>query len=206
MSSDAVVDRTRFDIDGILAEQRTWYFDPWHTAVHFVTRNRGAGHVRGRFLHSTGFLTSGADVTAARISAVIDTRSLTTGVAARDHHLRSADFFDVERHPAATFESTAVIRDGVEEMVVVGELLLKGEKHTVHLATRWEGTADDPFSEGVTHLALSATTTLRLSEVGMGQALNRFRIPGIGDTVDLTLDVVLLPYDPAPKLADIPID
>lgn len=197
---------TTIDFDALLASERTWHFDPWHTTIQFATRNRGAGRVRGRFVHAAGTVESGPAVGDASVSVTIDVASLTTGVSVRDQHLRSPAFFDVLQYPTATFESTAVVRDGVEEAIVLGQLSFRGDKHEARLATRWEGSADDPFREGSRHLAFSGSTVLRLSELGMGQPLTAFKVPGIGDTVELTLDVVLLPYDPTPMLSDIPID
>jgi hypothetical protein len=76
----------------------------------------------------------------------------------------------------------------------------------VALNTRWEGIAPDPFSDA-SHLAFEARGRVTLTEFGLGQELMPgLLVPGLGDAVDLLLDVVLLPYDPAPKLADIPID
>jgi polyisoprenoid-binding protein YceI len=206
MSTQVPENAAAAGVDGLLSTQQTWRLDPWHTAVQFATRNRGAGRVRGRFLHASGTVTTGADVSEAQISVEIDTASLTTGVSARDHHLRGAGFFDVERFPTATFVSREVVRDGAEEAILAGDLTFKGQTQQVRLAVRWEGSADDPFVEGATHLAFSATGTLRLSELGLGQPLGQFKVPGLGDTVDLLLDVVLISYDPAPLAKHIPID
>lgn len=206
MSADVQESSAGTGLDGLLATNQTWHLDPWHSAVQFATRNRGAGRVRGRFIHASGSVTTGADLSEATATVEIDTASLTTGVSARDHHLRSGAFFDVDQFPTATFVSRELVRDGVEEAILVGDLTFKGQSQEVRLAVRWEGSADDPFQEGATHLAFSATGSLRLSELGLGQPLGRFKVPGLGDTVDLVLDVVLVSYDPATKITDIPID
>ena len=206
MSSSTLQKPAPVGVDDLLATQQMWYLDPWHTAVHFATRNRGAGRVRGRFLHTSGTVTPGADLSEATVRVEIDAASLTTGVSARDHHLRTAGFVDVEQFPTATFASREVVRDGIEEAILVGDLTFKGRSQELRLAVRFEGSADDPFREGATHVAFSATGSLRLSELGLGQPLGRFKVPGLGDTVELTLDVVLVSYDPAPMVSGIPID
>jgi polyisoprenoid-binding protein YceI len=196
------------DLDQLLATQPLWHLDPWHTAVHFALLNRGAGRVRGRFAHVAGTLEPGPDGLAdTRVHVSIETASFTTAVRMRDNHVRGAGFLDTDNHPTATFEAAGFTRTGITHGRLDGTLALRGITKGVSLAVRWEGSAPDPFQDGATHLAFTATGHLTLSDFGMGQELlPGLRIPGLGDTIELVLDVVLISYDPQPMLASISID
>jgi polyisoprenoid-binding protein YceI len=80
----------------------------------------------GRFTRFTGeAVVDPADLASALVSVTIDAASLDTGIRRRDDHLRSEDFFHVERFPTITFESTRVEGSG-RRLVVVGRLTLRG--------------------------------------------------------------------------------
>jgi polyisoprenoid-binding protein YceI len=193
------------DVDEQLAASPVWYLDPWHTGVQFATRNRGAGKVRGRFVHVAGTVTSGQDSADATVHVSIDTSSISTGVRARDDHLRGGSFLNVAEFPSATFDADRFVRTSVGTGILCGSLTLRGLTRAVSLDVRWEGAAPDPFTDGV-HLAFTATGKVSLADFGMRQELlPGLKVPGIGDAVELVLDVVLLPYDPQPLLADIPV-
>lgn len=196
------------EVDRLLAATPTWHIDPWHTAVHFSTLNRGAGRVRGHFTRASGTVQPGSEgLSDVAVRVSIDTASFTTGVSARDRQVRSQAFLDTEQHPAATFTATGFSRTGTGHGRLDGQLQIRGVTQEVSLAVRWQGSAADPFRDGSTHLAFTATGEITLSQFGMRQDLiPGLRIPGIGDAVELVLDVVLIGYDPAPMLANIPID
>lgn len=86
----------------------TWTIDPSHSSVEFAVRHMAISTVRGRFRSVSGTVESGDDGTLERVQATIDARSVDTGEPQRDAHLRSADFFDAERHPFLTFRSATV--------------------------------------------------------------------------------------------------
>ncbi|MGW1540039.1 YceI family protein [Streptomyces sp. NPDC002309] len=192
--------------DTALSARDLWYVDPWHTAVHFAVLNRGAGRVRGRFTHLAGTLVPGKDgLSDTQVEVIIEAASITTGVVTRDNHLRSA-FLDVEHHPTIRFLSDRLTRTGPLHGVLGGSLEVRGRPFATELAVHWAGTAQDPFRAEARHLAFSATGRLSLTSLGLAQdLLPGLRIPGLGDTLDLTLDVVLVPYDPTPMLRDIPV-
>src|SRR6185437_11990433 len=85
----------------------TWAIDPVHSSIDFSVRHLMVSKVRGRFETFSGTITVAADGTPS-VRAEIDVASLYTGNEQRDAHLRSADFFDVEHHPVATFTSASV--------------------------------------------------------------------------------------------------
>ena len=193
--------------DTAISARDHWYVDPWHTAVHFAVFNRGAGRVRGRFTRVAGTLVPGADdIANTKVEVSIEADSFTTGVSMRDRHLKSGDFLDVERHPTISFEADRLVRTGSLHGELHGRLDFRGMPMEVTLAVEWAGSAQDPFREDERHLAFSATGRLSLRELGLGQELlPGLRIPGLGDAVELVLDVVLVPYDPTPMLKDIPV-
>jgi polyisoprenoid-binding protein YceI len=121
-----------------------WAIDPGHAEVGFVGRHFMLTKVRGRFTGVDGTVTIGPDPEGSRVSVVIDVTTLASGDEARDTHLRSADFFDVERHPTATFESSAVHWDGTTG-TVTGDLTIKGVVRPVTLEVDYVGYAYDPW-------------------------------------------------------------
>src|SRR4051812_15025173 len=99
----------------------TWNIDSSHSGVHFSVRHMVVSKVRGRFAKYTGTVhLDEADVTKSRVDVVIDAASIDTGVADRDTHLRSADFFDVEKYPTLAFKSSRVERIDDEKLRIHG--------------------------------------------------------------------------------------
>ena len=88
----------------------TWTIDPGHAEVGFVGRHFGLTKVRGRFTVVEGTIVLDEEPAESTVEVVIDMASVSSGDQARDDHLRSADFFDVDRFPTATFRSTGVDR------------------------------------------------------------------------------------------------
>src|SRR3954451_11496730 len=86
----------------------TWDIDPVHSDVSFTVRHMMVSKVRGHFDTFSGTIVTGADITGSEVTATIDARTINTRNQQRDDHIRSADFFAVEQHPAWTFQSTAV--------------------------------------------------------------------------------------------------
>lgn len=122
----------------------TWTLDPGHAEVGFVGRHFGLTKVRGRFTDVTGTIVFGEDLDDSRVEVDIRMASVSSGDQARDDHLRSGDFFDVEHHPTAAYRSTAVVLDGASG-VVDGELTIKGITRPVRLQVDYLGHAADPW-------------------------------------------------------------
>src|SRR4051794_12211136 len=98
----------------------TWSFDNSHSSIGFSVRHLMISKVRGHFNQWGGtFDYDEADPTRSKLSVRIDAASIDTRDEKRDAHLRSPDFFDVEKFPALTFESNKVERDG-DDFVVTG--------------------------------------------------------------------------------------
>jgi polyisoprenoid-binding protein YceI len=118
----------------------TWNLDTTHTDVIFAAKHMMVTTVRGKFATVSGALELDPEnPTASSGSFTIAAASLNTGVEQRDGHLRSADFFDVERFPEITFVSTSVSHKGGSDYVVTGDLSIRGVTKSVALETEYLG-------------------------------------------------------------------
>ncbi len=147
-------------------------------------------NVKGQFAKVSGALTlDESELANSHVEATIDAASIETRDAQRDTHLKSADFFDVEKFPTLSFQSTRVsrLRDG--ELAVEGDLAIRGVTRKVVFSV--EGPTPptkDPW--GNTRVAVSATTKINRKDFGLtwNAALETGGIL-VGDEVTITLDV-----------------
>jgi polyisoprenoid-binding protein YceI len=104
----------------------TWNIDATHSHAEFKVRHLMISNVKGSFPKIAGVLTlDESDPTNSSVEATIDVASVETRDPQRDAHLKSADFFDVEKYPAMTFKSTKVILTGAGEGTVEGDLTIR---------------------------------------------------------------------------------
>ncbi|MFC4947736.1 YceI family protein [Pseudonocardia sp. GCM10023141] len=157
---------TATQIPGYIAG--TWDIDAVHSDVSFSVRHMMVSKVRGRFATFSGTIVTGADITASEVNATIDATSISTGTDQRDEHIRSADFFEVEKHPTWTFASSAVRADG-DDYAVDGELTIKGVTRPVTLKLELGGFGPDAY--GGTRAGFTATTTINRSDFGVDIAM-----------------------------------
>ena len=160
MSTSDVV--TIVTIPGLTAG--TWSIDPSHTVVGFSVRHLMVSKVRGTFTEFEGSLEVGEDVLDSSVSATVSMASIDTRDRQRDEHLRSIDFFEVEKYPTMTYRSTGIRQDG-EDFVVDGELTLKGITRPVALALEFNGVSPDPW--GGTRAGFSASTEINRRDFGI---------------------------------------
>jgi polyisoprenoid-binding protein YceI len=142
----------------------TWNVDPVHSTVGFVARHLMIAKVRGRFSSFSGTITVPEDRLATKLQASVELSSISTGDEQRDSHLRTADFFDIENHPAMTFESKSVKADG-DDYVLTGDLTIKGITRSVDFDLEFEGVGPDPW--GGTRAGFNATTEINRTEFGI---------------------------------------
>jgi polyisoprenoid-binding protein YceI len=157
---------------GATTDQRasaTWQLDPTHSSVEFAVKHMMMTTVRGRFSEIAATLRGDREhPDDAGVEATIGTASIDTGVADRDAHLRSADFFDVESHPRITFRSTRVDkapRQEGDKFRVTGELTIRGTTMEVTLDCEYLGRGTDPW--GKTRAGFSFRTELDRQEWGL---------------------------------------
>ena len=144
-------------LDGIdLPAPGTWAIDPDHAHIGFVGRHFGLSRVRGRFTGVDGAVEIAENLADSRVEVTIDMASVESGSADRDEHLRSADLFDVERHPTATFRSTRIEPAGVAGKVT-GDLTIKGHTRPVTLDIEYLGHAHDPWDNDRAMFAATGT-------------------------------------------------
>ena len=121
--------------------------------------------VRGAFGEFTGTAhVDAADPAASTVALSIPVSSISTGSPDRDAHLVSADFFDAENHPALTFTSTSVARNG-DEWAITGDLVIKGTSKSVTIDFESTGTATDPF--GYQRAGFEGSTTINRKDWGL---------------------------------------
>lgn len=170
-----------------------WSLDPTHSTVGFSVRHLMITNVRGEFQKVSGEVVyDAAHPEATRISAAIDVASVNTREAQRDAHLRSADFFDAEKHPAITFVSKRARAAGAARLEVTGDLTIRGTTREVTLAVS-EITGEQTDLWGNTRVGATASTKIKRSEFGItwNKALETGGI-AVGDEVTITLDVSLV--------------
>jgi polyisoprenoid-binding protein YceI len=171
----------------------TWNLDPVHSVVEFKVKHMMISNVKGQFTPLTGKLTLDEnDIANSRVEASVDAASVNTREAQRDADLKSADFFDVEKYPTLTFQSTAVKRTGGDELAVTGKLTIHGV--TREVVFNVEGpTAPGKDPWGNTRLGLSAVTKINRKDFGLiwNTALETGGIL-VGDDVTITLDLQFL--------------
>jgi polyisoprenoid-binding protein YceI len=143
----------------------TYELDPVHSHLGFSVRHMMVSHQRGRFQGVTGTLTLDREnLTKSHVEVAIDTATLDTHNTDRDNHLRSADFFDVEKFPEITFKSNRIEKNG-DSYILRGPLTMHGISKEVAIPFSISGTVKDP--RGGTHLGAEASLTISRKDFGL---------------------------------------
>lgn len=161
--------------------------DPAHTMVEFVARHIFT-RVRGRFTDFSGTIEIAETPEASSVSVEIATASVQTNQEQRDGHLRSADFFDVEKWPAIVFRSTGVRITGEMTFEMDGELNVRDVSRPITLSCEYLGTETNPM--GVTVFGATARTTVQREDWDL--TWNMVLESGgllVGKTIDLEIEV-----------------
>ncbi|MCZ7650495.1 MAG: YceI family protein [Thermoanaerobaculia bacterium] len=154
------------------AAATTWVVDPAHSNVDFVVRHLMA-NVRGQFTEFDATVVMDPDPAKSSVEFTIQAKSIDTANEQRDTHLRSPDFFDVEKHPTITFRSTEIRRKGENAYEVTGPLTMRGVTQVITLPVSFLGELVDPW--GNTKIGFETETRLDRKEYGINwnQALDR---------------------------------
>ena len=143
----------------------TYVLDPSHSTFSFVTRHAMVTKVRGSFEKFEGqAIVDGSSPETSSLSVNIDVASVTTRNVDRDAHIRSADFFDVERFPNMVFVSTNIAVDG-DTVEVTGDLTIKDVTNSVTFPLEYQGSAKDPF--GNTRVGFEGSVQVLRSDFGL---------------------------------------
>lgn len=171
-------------VAGGSAGAATYDIDAAHSSVNFQIRHLAISKVNGDFRQFSGsFDYDEGKPGEWSAQATIQAASIDTDNDKRDDHLRSADFFDVEKHPTLEFKST-----GVKDGKLVGELTMVGVTRPIELDLEYNGGATDPWGNE----KVSFTATGQISRKDYGMTWNKALEAGgvvLGDDVKITLEV-----------------
>ena len=165
-----------------------WEIDSSHSSVHFSVRHLVIAKVRGSFARWSGTLqVPDGDFSRATVAVTIDASSIETGVADRDTHLKSPDFFNVAEHPELRFVGKRIEGSGAD-INVVGDLTIKGITREVVLHVEQLGQAKDPW--GNLRAAFSAKTSIDRKDFGLTwQQLLETGGLMVGDRVEIEAEI-----------------
>lgn len=168
-----------------LAQSSAWTIDKNHAEANFQIRHAAVSTVRGSLSGITGTVVwDEKDLSKSSVTATIDATTISTNNEARDKHLKSPDFFNIEKYPTLTFKSTSVTRVN-GKLQVIGDLTLAGVTKSVTLDVDGP-TAPVKGMRGGLVTGFSATGTIKRSDFGFG---SKYSEPILGDEVKFTLDL-----------------
>ena len=172
-----------------------WTLDRPHCSVEFAVRHMAISKVRGRFKSFAADIFVGPSLDESNLRATIDLGSVDTNNPDRDSHLKNSDFFNVERHPEMTFQSTTISEVGDGEYAITGDLMINGVTRTETLSATFHGTETFPGDSSL-HAGFEAKASIKRMDYGID-----FNVPlgaggfVISDEIEIELDIQLL----APK-------
>jgi polyisoprenoid-binding protein YceI len=148
-----------------MATVTKWVLDPMHSEVQFKVKHLVISTVTGSFKQFEGTMeTESDDFTNAHITFSLDVNSIDTNQDQRDGHLKGADFFDAEKYPAITFQSTSFEKNG-GDYTLKGNLTVKDVTKPVTLAAEYGGVATDFY--GNTKAGFDVTGKINRKEFGL---------------------------------------
>ncbi len=178
-----------------------WEIDSSHSSVHFTVRHLVIAKVRGSFARWSGTVqVPDGDFSKATVDVTIDASSIETGVADRDAHLKSADFFDAAQFPELRFVAKRVQPRSGTDIDVVGDLTIKGITREVILQVEQNGQAKDPW--GNLRVAFSAKTAIDRKDFGL--AWNQVLETGglaVGERVNIEIELQAVRQQAGAKVA-----
>jgi polyisoprenoid-binding protein YceI len=167
----------------------SWNLDPVHTHIGFSVKHMMVTTVRGQFRAYRGTVRlDPKDFARSSFEGEVDVASIDTGVADRDTHLRSNDFFDAPNHPKIKFNSSRIEPKGEGEFVVHGDITIRGVTRPIALDVEFHGTSKNPY--GKTVAGLTASGTLNRKDFGVSfNALLETGGVAVGEKVKLEVEV-----------------
>jgi polyisoprenoid-binding protein YceI len=165
------------------AQNATYSVEPTHTFVTFEARHFGTSTNRGRFEKKEGSITLDKAAKTGKAEIIIDTTSISTGVAPFDAHLKKVDFLNVAEHPTAKFVGDKFTFDGEKVTAVAGSLTLLGKTQPVTLTASNFNCYNSPMLKREV-CGGDFETTLTRSTYGM-----TYGLPGIPDTIKMVIQI-----------------
>jgi polyisoprenoid-binding protein YceI len=174
------------------AEPVTWQIDPQHSAAHFSIRHMMITNVHGEFKLTGSVMVDPKEFTNSKVEAVIDASTVDTREPARDKHLRSADFFNVEKFPSLTFSSTRINGSPNEGFDLSGNLTIHGVTRDVTFAVEpLSPEMKDPYG----NLRMGTSAKAKIDRKDFGLRWNATLETGgvvVGTQVAITLEIELI--------------
>lgn len=187
------------------AEATTWEMDPVHSTIGFTAKHMMITNVQGQFENGSGTLKlDEKDPTKSSVDVNIDAKSITTRNGKRDEHLKSPDFFDVEKFPALTFKSTKIEKKDKSHYKVHGDLTIHGVTKAVVLTVEGPSSpVKDPW--GGTRIGLSGSTKINRKDYGLtwNKALEAGGVV-VSDEITIDIAAEFKKQDPAAATAAAP--
>lgn len=144
----------------------SWTIDTAHSEVNFTARHMMISNVRGRFEKFSGTVDfDEANPANTKVFVEIDAASIYTREPQRDGHLRSADFFDVEKYPTITFQSKRVELLDEKRARLIGDLTIRDVTREVVLDVEYSGMSQSPW--GTTNAGFTASTRINRKDWGL---------------------------------------
>lgn len=192
-SGTQAVNRTfaeRFAGGPAVGDSGVYNFDKAHSFIQFTVNHQGITQVPGFFRDFNGSVNFDAkDISKSTVEFTAKATSVDTGVAARDNHLRSKDFFEVEKYPDIIFKSTKVQKKG-KSWLVTGDFTLKGVTKSITFPFDIVGwLAPDDKSGGKMGIAAETTINRRDYGVNYGGNIPGTGIPVLSDMVKISLQI-----------------
>ena len=174
-----------------LAEAEKWEIDKAHSNIYFDVRHTYAT-VRGQFDDFSGTLQFDPDNMAlSSVKFEVKTTSINTGIPNRDNHLRSEEFFAVNKYPLMTFQSTGVKRKEGNQYTLVGNLTIKGKTNEVAVLFTYFGTRENPLKKGKMVAGFETRFSIDRLEYRVGPG-KYFEMGVIGRNVDILITLEVL--------------
>jgi len=163
----------------------TWKSDPPHSQLGFTVTHLGIADVSGTFNNFDVTVTSSKkDFSDAVFELTAEVGSIDTRVEQRNNHLKSADFFEVEKYPTMTFKSTSIEKAGKDKYKLSGNLTIRDITKPVTMDLVYRGTIENPQSKATT-AGFQLTGTIKRSDFNIGP---KFPAPMISDEVRIKAD------------------
>jgi len=146
--------------------ETNWNIDAMHSEIGFKVKHMMISNVRGKFAAFNAIAkTHGDDFSSAKFDFSAAINSIDTGVADRDAHLKSDDFFNAEKFPEMVFKSTGIEKKDDENFIINGELTIRDVTQPIALTAEFSGIVQDPY--GQTKAGLSVNGKIKRSEYGL---------------------------------------
>lgn len=171
------------------AQTTSWQIDPVHSSITFAVDYMVLTEVTGRFNEFSGTLQQeGEDFTKSSVNLDIKASSINTENEKRDGHLRSPDFFDVQKFPEILFTGKSFERDSANNYQITGDLTMHGITRRIALAAKYAGRAKDPWG----NIRQGFKGTARIDRTDFGIKYNSALETGgvlIGKDVSIVLNI-----------------